>query len=88
MAQKSIFRLQCPSCPGDSSLRISRPRNSKEKLLRFITFFEIYRCKKCGWRGLKINFLFQVSTLKKILFYLFLMALASIIVYNILKYIV
>jgi hypothetical protein len=71
----------------DNSLRNSRPRNSKEKIIRIITFFELYRCKKCGWRGWKLNFLFKARTIKKILFYIFLMLLASIIVYSILRFV-
>ena len=34
MAQKFIRRFKCPSCAIDNTLRNSKPRNSKEKLLQ------------------------------------------------------
>jgi transposase-like protein len=88
MAQKSFFILVCPTCKGENSLRNSRPRNLKEKIIQSLPFIEIYRCKKCGWRSWKFNYTISSRGLKKILLYILLMILASFIVYNILKLVV
>ena len=47
-----------------------------------------YRCKKCGWRNWKFNYLLTRRILYKILLYIILMILASFIVYNVLKMVV
>jgi len=88
MAQKSFFILVCPTCKGENSLRNSRPRNLKEKIIQSLPFIEIYRCKKCGWRSWKFNYSFSAQLLKRTIFYIILMLLASFIVYNILKLVV
>ena len=88
MSKKTSRLLTCPACSTESILRNSRPRNSKEKLIKFIPILEIYRCKKCGWRGWKINFKINVKIIKKLILYILLMILAAIIVYNILKLVV
>lgn len=88
MPRKKIGKKRCPSCKNENSLRISRPRNSKEKLIQILTFFRIYRCKKCSWRGLKINYSFEANVIKKMVIYLLLMLMAAFIVYNLLKLVV
>ncbi len=66
MAQKFIRRFKCPSCAGENTLRNSRPRNTKEKLLHLVAFIKIYKCRKCGWRGWKINFSIDAKVIRKI----------------------
>jgi len=88
MTQKSFFRSKCPSCKSESTLRNSRARNTKEKILKAIPWFELYRCKKCGWRGWKANINFEQRLIRKILFYGLLMIIAAFVVYNLLKFVV
>ncbi len=88
MVSQSLKKSKCPSCKSESTLRNSRARNNSEKIIRFISWFELYRCKKCGWRGWKANFVFEQRVIKKILFYSLLMIIAAIVVYNLLKLVV
>jgi predicted RNA-binding Zn-ribbon protein involved in translation (DUF1610 family) len=88
MAIHSSKKQKCPSCKSESTLRNSRARNNSEKIVRFISWFELYRCKKCGWRGWKANFVFEQRVIKKILFYILLMIIAAFVVYNLLKLVV
>jgi uncharacterized protein with PIN domain len=79
---------KCPSCKNEGELRNSRARNSKERLIKYFTWYELYRCKKCGWRGWKANFTFSKIMIRTIILYLLLMIIAAFIVYNILKLVV
>ena len=80
--------IKCPSCKSESTLRNSRARNNSEKIVRFISWFELYRCKKCGWRGWKMNIHFEQRLIKKIIIYVLLMIMAAFVVYNLLKLVV
>jgi len=88
MATHNIHYSKCPSCKSESTLRNSRARNTKEKIIKAITWFELYKCKKCGWRSWKANFVFEQRVIKKILFYILLMVIAAFVVYNLLKLVV
>ena len=88
MASKSLHFSKCPSCKSESTLRNSRARVTKEKIIKAITWFELYKCKKCGWRGWKANFVFDQRLIKKMLFYVLLMIIAAFVVYNLLKLVV
>jgi predicted RNA-binding Zn-ribbon protein involved in translation (DUF1610 family) len=88
MTSHRLKKQKCPSCKSESTLRTSRARNTKEKTIQAITWFVLYRCKKCGWRGWKANFIMEQRIIKKILFYGLLMGLAAFIVYNLLKLVV
>jgi len=79
---------KCPSCQSETTLRNSHTRNTKERIIKTVTWFDIYRCKKCGWRGWKSNYQLSARILRKIIFYLLLMLLAAFIVFNILKLVV
>ncbi|MCC7093579.1 MAG: hypothetical protein HND39_13625 [Ignavibacteriota bacterium] len=54
-------------------------------MIKYLTWYELYRCKKCGWRGWKANFILNKSMIRRIIFYFILMIIAAIIVYNLLK---
>ena len=79
---------KCPACKNEGELRSSRARNTKERLIKFLTWYDLYRCKKCGWRGWKANFALNKSSIRTIILYLALMILTAFIVYNILKLVV
>jgi hypothetical protein len=38
---------KCPSCSSSDTLRISRARNSIEKIVKALSWYELFRCKKC-----------------------------------------
>jgi uncharacterized protein with PIN domain len=88
MASRNQQIIKCPSCKGVSTLRNSRARNIKEKAIRSITWFELYRCKKCGWRGWKANITLEQRAIKKIIIYTLLMIISAFVVYNLLKLVV
>jgi predicted RNA-binding Zn-ribbon protein involved in translation (DUF1610 family) len=88
MASYSLKKSKCPSCKNESTFRNSRVRNTKEKIIKAITWFDLYRCKKCGWRGWKSNYKFNAQSLKKLLLYFLLMMIAAFVVYNLLKLVV
>ncbi|MDZ7623176.1 MAG: hypothetical protein U5J96_01835 [Ignavibacteriaceae bacterium] len=88
MASRNQHIIKCPSCKSASTLRNSRARNIKEKAIRSITWFELYKCKKCGWRGWKANIVLEQKAIKKIIFYTLLMIIAAFVVYNLLKLVV
>lgn len=88
MASRNLHISKCPSCKSESTLRNSRARNMKEKIIREITWFDLYRCKKCGWRGWKANIILEQRVIKKLLLYGLLMIIAAFVVYNLLKLVV
>lgn len=88
MVLVKTYHLKCPSCKSEHTLRSSRARNLKEKIFKAVSFYEIYKCKKCGWRGWKINFALDRKIFKKLLLYLILMMFAAFIIYNVLKMVV
>lgn len=42
--------MPCPHC-GEFGLYRSRSQNVREKILRKLTRFKLYRCRQCKWRG-------------------------------------
>ena len=88
MASGLFRKTNCPSCSEENSLRISRSRNSKERIIQLIPFIEIYRCRKCGWRGWKFDLSLNKVILKKIIVYVLLALIAAFVVYNLLKLVV
>jgi len=90
ITQGLIFRKnplyeRCPSCESLNSLRKSRPRKLSEKLIKYLSVFAPYRCKKCGWRGYRARFILTKQSLKNGLLYILLIIFAGFIVYQILK---
>jgi predicted RNA-binding Zn-ribbon protein involved in translation (DUF1610 family) len=88
MTSRNSKKTKCPSCKSESTLRNSRARNIKERIIKAITWFELYRCKKCGWRGWRTNIILEQRAFKKIIIYTLLMMIAAFIVYNLLKLVV
>jgi predicted RNA-binding Zn-ribbon protein involved in translation (DUF1610 family) len=88
MSRKSFFGAKCPSCKSERTIRNSRARNQKEKIIIAFTWFELYRCKKCGWRGWRANVSFDMRMFKKIIIYILLMLITAFVVGNLLKMVV
>jgi len=80
-----LHYTKCPSCLDESSLRVSKPRSSRERMIKSVTWFDIYRCKKCGWRGTKSSFRFTAAHFKRMILYLLMMIAAGLLVYQVLK---
>ncbi len=90
---KTIFKRnplfeECPSCGEMNSLHRSRTRNWKENVVKRISFFKIYRCKLCGWRGYLSTINLNISTLKFIAVCFFATVIVAYFVLTILTTIV
>ncbi len=83
--KKNPLYEKCPSCNSHSSLRKSRPRKYRERIIKTLTIFAPYRCKKCGWRGYRARFVLTRQTIKDVILYILLVIFAGFIVYQILK---
>jgi len=87
MTSHSSKKTKCPSCKSENTFRSSRARNTTERVIKAVTWLELYRCKKCGWRGWKANIILEQRAIKKIIFYVLLMIIAAFVVYNLLKFV-
>lgn len=91
MAGTNIFSKRdgsfqkCPDCSSSGTLRSSHSRNIFEAAVKRITFFKIYRCKNCGWRGYKSNLSITAESLKTLAIYIFIALICGIAVRFILK---
>ncbi len=84
---KNPLFSRCPECGEIDSLRRSHARNLKEKLLKH-SFFKVYRCRNCGWRGYRSTITIKKSSIKNIFGYLFIMVAGFYVIYRILLMIV
>lgn len=85
-----LFRLdptysRCPSCKASNTLHRSRARKFSEKLLKLTGIFKLYRCKSCGWRGIKSTLVITSESLKKLLYVILIAIAAGFIILQILK---
>ena len=83
--RKNPLYEKCPSCSSLNSIRRSRPRNIRERLIKNLTLLAPYRCKKCGWRGFRTRFIITKQSLKNGLLYILLIIFSGFIVYQLLK---
>lgn len=80
----AVFQ-KCPDCRTAGYIRASRSRNLIETIVKKITFFKIYRCKKCGWRGYKSSIVLTSESFKTLLMYLFVALICAYAVKFIIK---
>lgn len=71
---------KCPECKEVATLHRSRARNIVESFIKRFTFFKIYRCTKCGWRGYRSTLAFTKASAKTLFFYILLAAVTAIVV--------
>lgn len=71
---------RCPDCKDIGVLRRSRSRSMWEKIVKKASFFDIYRCRKCGWRGYKSKIKLTFGSVKTILLYVALMLVTAIVI--------
>ncbi|MEG8945848.1 hypothetical protein [Rosettibacter firmus] len=80
--------IKCPECKSALTLHSSHSRNMKEQIIKRLTFFKIYRCKECGWRGYLSTYRFTKDSLKVLLLYgLIVLLSAYIIRYLIMRFV-
>jgi predicted RNA-binding Zn-ribbon protein involved in translation (DUF1610 family) len=82
MQKNNIFNKnplfqECPGCGDSNMLRKSHPRGWNEALIDSLTFYKVYRCRKCGWRGYLSTFNASAITVKAIIFYVLMVVLAA-----------
>lgn len=51
-----------------------------EQIIKKITFFKIYRCKECGWRGFLPTYTFTKDSFKALLLYGFVILITAYII--------
>jgi predicted RNA-binding Zn-ribbon protein involved in translation (DUF1610 family) len=78
---------KCPECGAIGTLHRSRARNTKEMLIKALTPFKLYRCKKCGWRGYRSTITLTLGSLKALLLYLVLALITAYIVLFAMKFV-
>lgn len=79
---------KCPDCKAVGVLRRSRSRNFWEKILKNLRIANLYRCRECGWRGIKSNFSIKKISLKVLFYYLlFILFVAIVVRFIILKFV-
>ncbi len=71
---------RCPDCEAIGALRRSKARTTWEQVVKRSKFWNIYRCRECGWRGIRSNFSVKRISMKTVFFYLFLMFVTAYIV--------
>ncbi len=89
-SKRNIFKKnplfeKCPSCSSLNTLHRSRARSWKETFVKNTTFFRMYRCRQCGWRGYLSTFSITFYSLKILLYYMAIAAVVAFIVKEILK---
>lgn len=85
LVRKNPVYENCPSCKESNSLNRSKARNIFERVVKYFTFYKIYRCKKCGWRGYKPTITVTSGSVFNLFFYIGLIVVVAIIVFQILK---
>lgn len=71
---------KCPGCGKTAYLHRSRARNMKEQIIKKLTFYRIFRCKECGWRGYIPSITFSRNVWKALVFYLALIFITAYVV--------
>lgn len=83
--KKNPIFQRCPSCKEPNVLHRSRIRNMREGFIKTFTFYKLYRCKKCGWRGYLSTLTLTVRSLKTLALYFAIALIAAFIVREVLK---
>jgi hypothetical protein len=78
--RKNPALKKCPSCFSEGSVYRSHSRNWKEKLIKRITYFRIYKCKKCGWRDYRSTVEFTLKSIQNLLMYIGIAIIIALIV--------
>lgn len=68
---------KCPECGSVATLRRSRPKSFFESIVKSTAIFNYYRCRNCGWRGIRANFSLKKISWKNAIIYLGLMMIVA-----------
>lgn len=80
---------KCPSCRQSAVLHHSRARNMTEQIIKKITFYKLYRCKECGWRGYLSTIILTSESFKAFIMYGALIILTGFLIrFILLKFLV
>ncbi len=71
---------KCPRCKAVGKLRRSRAKTPFEQGVKKLGIFNYYRCRECGWRGVRFSFGFGKISIKTVLLYLGLMLATAVLV--------
>ncbi|MEW6193750.1 MAG: hypothetical protein AB1521_01165 [Bacteroidota bacterium] len=71
---------KCRGCGKSATLHHSRARNMKEQIIKKMTYYKIYRCDECGWRGYIPSITFSRNFWKSALIYLLLIFISAYLV--------
>ncbi|MBE2280265.1 MAG: hypothetical protein IAE91_07735 [Ignavibacteriaceae bacterium] len=75
---------KCPNCASHHTLKRSRARNFFENVIKNGTFYKIYRCNNCGWRGFLSTWILTKQSILNLLFYIGFALVIGFVVYNVL----
>jgi predicted nucleic-acid-binding Zn-ribbon protein len=66
-----VFK-KCPECGAPGTLHRSRARTFFEQIIKKVSFYNIYRCKNCGWRGYLSTLIITKNSIINLLIYILL----------------
>ncbi|MCU7495558.1 MAG: hypothetical protein HF314_13420 [Ignavibacteria bacterium] len=76
---------RCPECHKTGVLHRSRARNFGEEIIKKLTFWGMYRCKSCGWRGYRSRLFISSRSFVNLFYYGVIILAAAFIVWSVLK---
>jgi len=76
---------RCPACGKIGTVRRSRSRSTLESLIKTSNFLGIYKCKECGWRGMKNKYFLNRYSFITLAFYGGLIISVAYIISKVLK---
>lgn len=85
LVNKNPAYEKCPSCHKANVIRRSRARNNKEKLVKAFTFYRMFRCTSCGWRGYRSTITITIGSLQRLMMYIASLLILGFIILEILK---
>ncbi len=78
--RKNPVFARCPSCAAAGTVYRSHSRNTKEKLIKRISFLKLYRCKQCGWRGYRSTITLTIQSFQALLIYIGIAIIIALVV--------
>jgi hypothetical protein len=76
---------RCVSCNKIGRIRRSRSRNVFESLIKMTRIWGIYKCRECGWRGIKSKISLSSDSFITIILYIAIIVVVAYILIKILK---
>jgi hypothetical protein len=76
---------RCVSCSKIGRIRRSRSRNLLESLIKMTNIWGIYKCRECGWRGIKSKISMNSNSIFTLILYLIIIVSVAYILIKILN---